>query len=92
MKINYYYKSVDGVFWMLFCERIEDINIRVFITYAKKLDKLSHEQQKSTAPSPAPPRYLIHAFSTSEGSIKSRGGRISQRTLHFTDHRKRTVI
>ena len=65
---------------------------RVFITYAKKLDKLSHEQQKSTAPSPAPPRYLIHAFSTSEGSIKSRGGRISQRTLHFTDHRKRTVI
>ena len=30
----------------------------MFITYAKKLDKLSHEQQKSTAPSPAPPRYL----------------------------------
>ena len=53
-----------------------DTTTRVFITYAKKLDKLSHEQQKSTAPSPAPPRYLIHAFSTSEGSIKSRGGGI----------------
>ena len=57
---------------------------RVFITYVKKLDKLSHEQQKSTAPSPAPLRYLIHTFSMGAGEYCMQGWRnfLEDHTLH----------